>query len=61
MCRTATLTRWEGYVLADGQNEFSRYALVLKADRLKMPKRSDLKRKKEQITLLRDRPMTEVS
>lgn len=53
------------YRIADVSNgdfdegEFGRFSLVLQADKMDLPKRSDLIRKKDQIAALRDRPMTE--
>ncbi|TXT08753.1 hypothetical protein VHUM_02881 [Vanrija humicola] len=41
------------------EDEFVRFSRTSQADDVKLPRRSELKRKHEQITALRDRPMTE--
>lgn len=41
------------------QSEFNRFSLVNKTDNVRAPRRSELKRKHEEIVALRDRAMTE--
>jgi RNA polymerase-associated protein RTF1 len=41
------------------EQEFGRWAATCKGDNLKVPKRSELRRKADDIAALRDRPMTE--
>ncbi|WWC91323.1 uncharacterized protein L201_006266 [Kwoniella dendrophila CBS 6074] len=41
------------------EKEFQRFTMTNKADGVKLPKRSELKNKHEEIKILRDRPMTD--
>ncbi|WWC73205.1 uncharacterized protein I206_107171 [Kwoniella pini CBS 10737] len=63
LCSYGKLTRL--FRIADVSNgdfeekEFSRFSMTSKADGVKLPKRSELKQKHEDIKTLRDRPMTD--